>query len=113
MKGIILAYKKPRVMNKHILTAIIIGLFPILLSNCNSVNESPSHKEASASQKVETTSCYTENIQEPNQDSISNILIADAFDFPVGKPDAKSYYNAQPFTKNNHLGDDWNAVTEQ
>jgi murein DD-endopeptidase MepM/ murein hydrolase activator NlpD len=35
----------------------------------------------------------------------------DGFDFPVGKPDGKGYYNAQPFLKNNHLGDDWNAVT--
>lgn len=36
--------------------------------------------------------------------------ISNAFDFPVGKPDAKGYYNAQPFGKNNHLGDDWNGV---
>lgn len=36
---------------------------------------------------------------------------ADGFDFPVGKPNAKGYYNAQPFTRNRHLGDDWNAVT--
>lgn len=34
---------------------------------------------------------------------------ADGFDFPVGPPDAKGYYNAQKFTKNNHLGDDWNG----
>lgn len=34
---------------------------------------------------------------------------ADGFDFPVGPPDAKGYYNAQGFTKNNHLGDDWNG----
>lgn len=33
----------------------------------------------------------------------------DGFDFPVGPPDAKGYYNAQPFTQNNHLGDDWNG----
>ncbi len=36
---------------------------------------------------------------------------AAGFDFPVGKPNAKGYYNAQSFGKNNHLGDDWNAVT--
>jgi murein DD-endopeptidase MepM/ murein hydrolase activator NlpD len=36
---------------------------------------------------------------------------SDGFDFPVGKPDAKGYYNAQPFMKNAHLGDDWNATT--
>lgn len=36
---------------------------------------------------------------------------ADFFDFPVGKPEAKGYYNAQGFQENQHLGDDWNAVT--
>ena len=36
--------------------------------------------------------------------------ISDGFDFPVGKPDAKGYYNAQRFRENNHLGDDWNGV---
>lgn len=34
---------------------------------------------------------------------------SDGFDFPVGKPNGKGYYNAQPFKKNNHLGDDWNG----
>jgi len=37
-------------------------------------------------------------------------FIADGFDFPVGKPEAKEYYNAQKFGANNHLGDDWNGV---
>lgn len=36
--------------------------------------------------------------------------IADSFDFPVGKPDAKGYYNSQKFRENSHLGDDWNGV---
>jgi murein DD-endopeptidase MepM/ murein hydrolase activator NlpD len=31
------------------------------------------------------------------------------FDFPVGKPTSKGYYNAQKFGENNHLGDDWNG----
>lgn len=50
-------------------------------------------------------------------DSLRQLFIAkseyltDGFDFPVGKPDAKGYYNAQPFGNNMHLGDDWNAVT--
>lgn len=34
---------------------------------------------------------------------------SNGFDYPVGKPEAKGYYNAQPFGKNNHLGDDWNG----
>ncbi|SEM12465.1 Peptidase family M23 [Aquimarina amphilecti] len=37
-------------------------------------------------------------------------FIAKDFDFPVGKPNTKGYYNAQKFTENNHLGDDWNGV---
>lgn len=37
-------------------------------------------------------------------------LKAYSFDFPVGKPAAKGYYNAQKFQENQHLGDDWNGV---
>ncbi len=36
--------------------------------------------------------------------------VAKSFDFPIGKPNAKGYYNAQKFGKNNHLGDDWNGL---
>jgi hypothetical protein len=59
-------------------------------------------------------------VVEPEIDSLSKwerYFIAhpdyrcDGFDFPVGKPDGKGYYNAQAFQKNDHLGDDWNAVT--
>ena len=38
-------------------------------------------------------------------------FIADSFDFPVGKPNAEGYYNAQGFRANNHLGEDWNGVS--
>lgn len=49
-----------------------------------------------------------------NNDSVKieipeDVKFTNGFDFPVGKPDAKGYYNAQPFSKNNHLGDDWNG----
>jgi murein DD-endopeptidase MepM/ murein hydrolase activator NlpD len=33
----------------------------------------------------------------------------DGFDFPVGKPDASNYFNAQAFGENAHLGEDWNG----
>jgi len=36
-------------------------------------------------------------------------FIADGFDFPVGKPDADSYYKARGFYPNGHLGEDWNG----
>ena len=47
------------------------------------------------------------------QDSLFNKhpeLIAEDFDFPVGKPDGKGYYNALKFKEDGHLGDDWNGV---
>ncbi len=47
----------------------------------------------------------TDSIQIPTP------FIANAFDFPVGKPDAKGYYDAQKFRENHHLGEDWNANT--
>ncbi|NRA12655.1 MAG: M23 family metallopeptidase [Crocinitomicaceae bacterium] len=37
-------------------------------------------------------------------------LQADKFNFPIGPPDGKGYYNAQKFGRNNHLGDDWNGL---
>lgn len=38
------------------------------------------------------------------------IRVADGFDFPVGKPDAKGYYKARGFRVNGHLGEDWDGV---
>jgi len=35
--------------------------------------------------------------------------LAEAFDFPVGKPDARGYYKARGFYPNGHLGEDWNG----
>lgn len=37
-------------------------------------------------------------------------ILADGFDFPVGKPDGKGYYKARGYTPNGHLGEDWNGV---
>jgi hypothetical protein len=41
---------------------------------------------------------------------INKCPLSPRFDFPVGRPNAKGYYNAQIFGKNDHLGDDWNGV---
>lgn len=35
---------------------------------------------------------------------------SDGFDFPVGKPNAQSYFKAQEFGSELHLGEDWNGV---
>lgn len=36
-------------------------------------------------------------------------LLADGFDFPVGKPEANGYYKSRGYTSNGHLGEDWNG----
>jgi murein DD-endopeptidase MepM/ murein hydrolase activator NlpD len=36
--------------------------------------------------------------------------LADGFDFPVGKPDAKGYYKARGFRSHGHLGEDWDGL---
>ena len=41
----------------------------------------------------------------------SQIQVTDGFDIPMGKPNAKGYYNAQKFGENNHLGEDWNSIS--
>lgn len=41
---------------------------------------------------------------------VDTFKVTNGYDFPVGKPDAKQYYNAQDFQENYHLGDDWNGV---
>jgi len=36
--------------------------------------------------------------------------LADGFDFPVGKPEARGYYKARGFRSHGHLGEDWDGV---
>lgn len=36
--------------------------------------------------------------------------VAEAFDFPVGKPNATGYYKARGFQCHGHLGEDWNGT---
>ena len=38
-----------------------------------------------------------------------DLPVAWRFDYPIGKPDAEGFYNAQGFGDNFHLGEDWNA----
>jgi len=43
------------------------------------------------------------------QGQTARCLLADGFDFPVGKPDAKGYHKARGYVPNGHLGEDWNG----
>ena len=63
--------------------------------------------------------CYsheknTRQIETENKTKLSvnddTIQFTNGFDYPVGKPDAAAYYNAQRFTENGHLGEDWNGI---
>lgn len=77
-------------------------IFPLLLASCI---------ESSFSGNHETHKVNTPYLNPYDSIFIQNpAYIADQFDFPVGKPNAKGYYNAQKFKKNNHLGDDWNGT---
>ncbi len=59
----------------------------------------PTHGQSSQGQQAGESSRY-----------LKICPLASGFVFPVGPPDAKGYYNAQPFGKNNHLGEDWNGT---
>ena len=68
----------------------------ILLSSCNSNDKIRGQIE----NKNQTKTIV-------NYDTIQ---FTNGFDFPVGELNANGYYNAQKFTENNHLGDDWNGT---
>lgn len=38
------------------------------------------------------------------------VRLADGFDMPVGKPDARGYYRARGFRAHGHMGEDWDGV---
>ncbi len=58
-------------------------------------------------ESVEISEEKTDDIKlfEDNPNFASN-----GFDFPIGKPNARGYYNTQKFKEHNHLDDDWNGV---
>ena len=41
---------------------------------------------------------------------LQRVPYASRFDYPVGWPDAKGYYDARSFGKKGHMGSDWNGV---
>jgi len=41
---------------------------------------------------------------------LQGVPFATRFDFPVGWPDAKGYYDARSFGMKGHMGSDWNGV---
>lgn len=73
----------------------------------------PEHKSTTDIQAKETIEDSVNKTDKKSYKTLFNEnpeYIAKGFDFPVGKPNAQGYYNAQKFQENNHLGDDWNGV---
>ncbi len=46
----------------------------------------------------------------PSPVDLVSLPTATRFDFPIGSEHGAMVYNAQPFTQNNHLGDDLNGI---
>ena len=91
---------------------ILLFIFSFFTSCKKQENQ---QREIEVTQNLKKTSIQVqiEKSKYPYQDSLFEKhpeLIVNSFDFPVGKPDAKGYYNALKFTKNGHLGDDWNGI---
>lgn len=87
-------------MNKY-LSIVFIVFSALIFIGCNSENaQTVNEKNVNSTQNIE---------EKPK-------IIAENFAYPIGKTefitDAKDkkddWYNAQDFTQNNHLGEDWN-----
>ncbi len=85
---------------------LIAGLLLISVS-CNNGNSSYTQLPSHLSQELTKSLNPEEIIIQKFRDKQK--YISSGFDFPVGPPDAKGYYDAQPFGKNLHLGEDWNG----
>ncbi len=97
---------------------IVICVFCVAMSNCNAPKiESNIKPSGDWSSKAEKPNKEGNNLDSTSlEEEFKQFLKAhkkyraEGFDFPVGIPDAKNYYNAQGFGENNHLGDDWNGT---
>ena len=78
---------------RYLYTAI---LSTILLLNCGTRGQTvPSSNQS----KLDTVHTFTYDTN----------YVATRFRNPVGNPPGKGYYDAQPFMRNTHLGEDWNG----
>lgn len=84
--------------------SVYLFLLIIIVSACGAVIQNDAEK---TSHHTEVSLSATDSLLLLFKDHPE--FWSDGFDFPVGKPDAKGYYNAQAFRKNDHLGDDWNG----
>ena len=83
---------------------IYFSIFVLVVISCNNKKS-----EAIINTKINNAKPKSSD-KTAKQVDLDTIKTTDGFDFPVGKPNAKGYYNAQKFTENSHLGEDWNGV---
>ena len=93
------------------MTCIRIFVIVLLFVSCK--QNKPEHNSTTDIYAKETIKDSVNKADKKSYKTLFNEnteFIAKGFDFPVGKPNAQGYYNAQKFQENNHLGDDWNGV---
>lgn len=89
----------------------ISGLLLIACSGTNSTNQEGDGLTETALNVTEHREAMPDSLRFKMLFQNKPGYIAGGFDFPVGFPDARGYYNAQEFGENYHLGEDWNANT--
>ena len=78
--------------------------------------ETDLNESAPPKKQIAETTAGRQSREEPPAQSISFsgqmafTKLADGFDLPVGKPDARGYYKARGFKAHGHLGEDWDGV---
>jgi murein DD-endopeptidase MepM/ murein hydrolase activator NlpD len=89
------------------------ALFPIaLLLFLFACDPSTSSHTTSATETTETPEPEWPRFTHGNPwQYLDSLQPSDGFSPAVGVTNAKKYYDAQPFGRNAHLGEDWNAVT--
>ncbi len=102
-------------MSKLVFLIIISGIFYFFSINLSPDKNNPVTEEFTLHQSAgpvidddpkpaKSPEQYYDSIFSMNQS-----FETDGFDFPIGKPDARQYFNAQTFGENHHLGEDWNG----
>ncbi|MFK7814471.1 MAG: murein hydrolase activator EnvC [Maribacter sp.] len=89
---------------------LFVALVFAAVLTASSCDMSAKNKKKTQNTEVIVTPTINLDSLEEKEIKIDSTKIAFGFDFPVGKPDSKGYYDYQGFTKNNHLGEDWNGV---
>ncbi len=102
-------------MGKLIFLIFISGIFYFFSINLPSDSKPLTTQEFGLHQGLDplpAESPKLKNSPEQYYDSIfivNQLFESEGFDFPIGKPDALNYFNAQTFGENYHLGEDWNG----